>query len=477
MLLAHQGVKVTVLERASKVGGRTTSIEKAGFRFDVGPTFFLYPSILEEIFTAVGRNLHDEVKLIRLDPQYRIVFGKGGELRATPNADEMERQIAAISPADAGSFRRFMTDNRRKLELFTPCLQSPYSSWRDVATLRMAKLLPMLRPHKSLERDLARYFTEERVRLAFTFQAKYLGMSPFRCPSLFSILSFIEYEHGIFHPIGGCNALTTAMARVAQDLGAEICLGEEVTKILFEGRRAVGVETAQGERRADALVINADFARAMTRLVPDHLRPRWSDARLAKKKFSCSTFMLYLGIDGPIPELEHHNIFISGDYRRNVEDIEKRHVLSEDPSFYVCNPSRTDSTLAPPGMSSLYLLVPVSHVHPNIDWNTQRGALRAQIFSKLAKLGLPDIERRIRFEHVCTPTDWQDRFEIYRGATFNLSHTLGQMLHLRPHNHFDDLDGVYLVGGGTHPGSGLPVIFESARITSRLLMKNLQVVG
>jgi phytoene desaturase len=473
MLLARAGLSVTVLERLPHVGGRTSTLEGGGFRFDLGPTFFLYPRVLEEIFAAVGRDLHEEVQLVRLDPQYRLVFGGGGELLATPDVGRMEQAIAALAPEDAGAFRRFLDDNRAKLAAFRPCLESPFLGWRSLLSPRLLKVLPLLRPWLSLDGELGRYFRDPRVRLAFSFQSKYLGMSPFNCPSLFSILSFLEYEHGVFHPVGGCGAVTRAMADVARDLGAEIHLNEGAEEILFEGRRAVGVRTPRGEYRADALVINADFARAMTRLVPDWLRRRWADKKIAGKRFSCSTFMLYLGVEGRCDELAHHTIYMARDYARNLRDIESDHVLSDDPSFYVQSACVTDPSLAPPGMSTLYVLVPVTHQHANVDWQREARRFRALALRQLAKVGLTDVEKRIRWERMVTPADWEGRYEIHRGATFNLAHTLGQMLHLRPRNRFEDLESVYLVGGGTHPGSGLPVIFESARITARLLLQDV----
>jgi phytoene desaturase len=166
---------------------------------------------------------------------------------------------------------------------------------------------------------------------------------------------------------------------------------------------------------------------------------------------------------------------MTNDYTRNLEEIENRHVLSEDPSFYVQNACVTDPTLSPRNMSTLYVLVPVTHQHPNVDWTHERGRFRNLVLRQLRKVGIDDVEKRIRFERVITPADWEEQHQIYRGATFNLSHNLGQMLHLRPRNRFEDLEGVYLVGGGTHPGSGLPVIFESARITSRLLLEDLNL--
>lgn len=474
VLLAASGLKVTLVERLPMVGGRTSSIEALGYKFDLGPTFFLYPRVLKEVFAAAGADLEKEVELVRLDPQYRIQFGAGGKLDCTPDVRRMEHQIASISPADAPAFGRFLAENRTKLRLMEPCLESPFLGWRDIFNRRLLNMLPMLRPHQSLDTYLKRFFQDERIRLAFSFQSKYLGMSPFRCPSLFSILSFLEYEYGVFHPVGGCNSVTHALARLATSLGVEIRLNEPVEEILFAGRRTIGVRTNSGPLHADAVVVNADFARAMERLVPDGLRRKWTNRRIARKKFSCSTFMMYLGVEGTF-DLPHHTIHISADYARNLDEIENRHVLSDDPSFYVQNASVTDPSLAPRGHSALYILAPVTHQHPNVDWNTERERFRNLLLRQVGQAGYEHLEGRIRYERIITPADWDTRYEVYRGATFNLAHSLDQMLTLRPHNRFEDLDGVYLVGGGTHPGSGLPVIFESSRITSRLLLEDFGV--
>jgi phytoene desaturase len=476
MLLANAGVRVRVLERMSVPGGRTSTITTPeGFRFDLGPTFFLYPRVLEEIFAACGRDLRSEVEMVRLDPQYRLVFGAGGELLATPDVARMEEAVAKVSPADRGSFTRFMEATRAKFERFAPFLEQPFQSWRDLASPDLLKLMPILKPWRSLDSELGTFFSDERIRLAFTFQSKYLGMSPFRCPSLFSILSFLEYEHGVYHPIGGCGAVSEAMARIATDMGVEIRYDDPVESIEFEGRRITAVRTAEDRYEADATVVNADFARTMTRLVPDALRRRWSDRKIASRRFSCSTFMLYLGIDGRYDDISHHSIYLSEDYRRNLADIEHRHVLSDDPSMYVQNACVTDPTLAPPGTSTLYLLIPVTHRHPNVDWRREAPRYREVALDQMERIGITGVRERIRYEKMLTPDDWQDVYEIYRGATFNLAHDLGQMLHMRPHNRFEDIDRMYLVGGGTHPGSGLPVIYSSARITADLLLDDLDL--
>jgi phytoene desaturase len=476
MLLARAGVKVTVVEKHARVGGRTATLEQDGFRFDIGPTFFLYPRVLREIFAAAGYDLDTEIPMKRLDPQYRLVFGAGGELQATPDVERMERAIAALAPEDAKEFRNFLIRNREKLRNFQPFLASPFESWRDLLKPEMLKLLPLLKPWRSLDGDLRTHFKDERIRLGFSFQSKYLGMSPFRCPSLFSILSFLEYEHGVFHPVGGCGAVTAAMARIATEMGVTFHCEEPVQEVLMDKGRAAGVRTTRRRLQADAVVMNADFAEAMRKLVPAAARRKWSDATIASKRFSCSTFMMYLGIEGRFDNVSHHTIYLAENYRQNLRDIEDLHQLSADPSFYVQNASVTDSTLAPEGHSTLYVLLPVTHETcgiRNVNWRTETPRLRELALRQIERIGLHDVKRRIRTERVITPAGWREEFGLYKGATFSMAHSLGQMLHRRPHNRFEDVENMYLVGGGTHPGSGLPVIFESARISSRLLLQDM----
>jgi phytoene desaturase len=472
MLLAAAGCSVKIVEKRAHVGGRTSSIRQAGFTFDRGPTFFLYPEVLASIFTMCGRALHEEIDLIRLDPSYRLVFERGGTLDASSDVEELKRQVGALEPADALGVERYIADNRRKLAAFKRVLESPFDRHMDLLKLPLSELLPLARPWSSVDRDLKRFFRDPRVRLAFSFQSKYLGMSPFRCPSLFTILAFLEFEYGVYHPVGGCGAVSAAMARVAREMGVEIALDTPVEEVLLDGRRARGVRTREGRHECDAIVVNADFANAMRELVPNRLRRRWTDERIARKKMSCSTFMMYLGIEGRYEHLPHHTILLADGYEELLADIDRHRRLPLNPAVYVCNPSIVDSSVAPDGMSALYVLAPVTHNHTNIDWARDGHAFRALVIKQLGKLGLDDLPRRIREEIVYTPQDWESDMGLYKGATFSLSHSLDQMLSLRPHNRFEDLDGVYLAGGGTHPGSGLPVIYQSAKISSRLIAED-----
>ncbi|MEM0983057.1 MAG: phytoene desaturase family protein, partial [Planctomycetota bacterium] len=487
MMLARTGARVTVFEAMDRVGGRTSRVEMTAddgrvFGFDRGPTFFLMPYVLGEIFAAAGERLEDHAELIRLDPMYRLLIGQPGsdpvQIDTTQDIPEMARRVGAINEADGRTFERFIHENRTKLRLSEPILRRAMRSPLDLVDGNALKLLPILKPHKSVHALLGEYFTDERVKLAVSFQSKYLGMSPFDCPSLFTILPLIEYEYGVWHPIGGCHALMQAMARVAESMGVEIRTSSPVEKLEFSGSRATGLVAGGEAHTFDAVVVNADATWAMKNLVPASLRTGgrsgYADRKLDEKKYSCSTFMMYLGMDGHV-DLPHHTIYTSASYRANLEDIGSGGRLSDDPSIYVCNPSSTDPSLAPEGDSALYVLVPTPSLkhETDVDWRTERERMREVAYSQLERVfGIEGARERVVCEHLTDPMDWA-AMNINHGATFNLGHQLTQMLHWRPQNRLKGFERTYLVGGGTHPGSGLPTIFLSSQISTRLLCDDL----
>ncbi len=473
MMLAAAGVAVTVYEKAEAVGGRTRVIEQDGFSFDVGATFFLYPQVLRNVFARCGLDFDAYVDLRRVDPQYRLVFEGGPEVSATYDLDRLEREVAKLDAVDAKQVRAFLERGRRKLAAFRPVLERPFHGWRDLADPALLKALRWLSPLKTVDDDLARHFRDPRVRLAFSFQTKYLGMSPFNCPSLFTILSLLEYEFGVWHPMGGCGAVSAAMGRAARDLGVTFKLGTPAEEVIFEGRRAVGVRSREGVQAADAVVINADFAGTVPKLIPSALRKQWPDAKLDKAKYSCSTFMLYLGIEGRY-DLDHHTIFLSKDYTGNIRDIEAGK-LPKHPSLYVQNASATDPAFGTAEQSSLYVLVPVGNLAVDGHDPQAVAAYRELVLDRLESYGLHDLRKRIRTCKMTTPQTWADEMGLRFGSTFNLSHGLDQMLCFRPRNRFSELEGTYVVGGGTHPGSGLPVIYEGARISTDLVLQDLGI--
>jgi phytoene desaturase len=474
MLLANRGFKVTVFEKESHVGGRNAAIVRNGYRFDTGPTFLMMKFILDEVFEEAGRHIDDYLKCVKLEPMYRLQFDDV-RLEPTTAREAMLQQLDAQFPGNRAGYDKFMATEKRRFRLMYPCLQKDYASLRQYLTRDLLKALPNLSLGRSLLNVLGDYFREDKLKLSFTFQSKYLGMSAWDCPGAFAILPYVEHAFGVYHVMGGLSEISEAMAKVCRELGVDIRVGTPVKQFLLNGHEVRGVVLTDGETVvADETVLNADFGYAMKHLVPPGVLKKYSPEKVDRREYSCSTFMLYLGLD-KLYGLPHHTIFFASDYQGNIRDIFQNKVLSKDLSFYVRNASVTDPSLAPAGHSAVYVLVPVPNRTAAIDWRTEKPAFRERVIATLeTRCGLTDIRSHIHEEVVFTPQTWQD-MNIQFGATFNLAHSLNQMLYFRPRNKFEELDNCYLVGGGTHPGSGLPTIYESGRIAANLIARRYGV--
>ncbi|MCP1662152.1 MAG: phytoene desaturase [Methanocalculus sp. MSAO_Arc1] len=469
MILAHRGFQVTVYEKEDRVGGRNAPLKNGPYTFDTGPTFLMMSFILREVFSEAGRNIEDYLDIRKIEPMYHLDYGDLS-LYPTTDVEKTIEEVKATFPGNEDGIPAFYRKEKRRFELLFPCLQKDYTQFRRFFHPDFIRAIPILGIGQSLYQNLGRYFNDDRLKMSFTFQSKYLGMSPWECPSAFTMIPYVERQYGIYHVIGGLNAISGAMATVAGELGAEIRTGSPVEEILTENGRATGVRLATGDiDYADEIIINADFGYAMTHLFNKGTLRKYTPDKIAQKKYSCSTFMLYLGIDG-VYDLPHHNIYFSHDYRGNISDIFSTYRLTEEPSFYLQNPSVIDPTLAPPGKSTLYILVPVPNNLSGIDWETEKERFKEKVLDLvITRTSMKDLREKIEVETIITPHTWEQQYNVYLGATFNLAHNLGQMLWFRPRNKFEEVDNCYLVGGGTHPGSGLPTIYESGRITANLI--------
>jgi len=472
MLLASRGFRVTVFEKEKDVGGRNAPLRLGDYTFDTGPTFLMMKFLLDEMFEGAGRKSEDYLDFRRLDPLYTLSFFDL-DIQLPSDRQRTEEIIRDKFPGNEGALDRFLDDEEKAFKVFAPILRKPYLypwSYLRSEMLRAAPYLSHIRT--SLFDILGRYFKDERLKLAFTFQSKYLGMSPTECPGFFAIIPYLEHEHGIFHVIGGLNRISEAMAKVVREAGGEIQTGRPVKQLLLRDRAVTGVALEDGEKiAADEVVINADFAYSMTRLVPPGVLRRHAAERLARWPFSCSAFMLYLGVDKKY-DLTHHSIYFARDYWQNIDDIMEKGVLSDDMSFYIQNAGVTDPGLAPEGKSTIYVLVPVANNRSGINWEKEAPVYREKVLGKIAeRTPMKDLIDHIEEERVITPREWEDDYNVYIAAIFNLAHNFSQMLYLRPRNRFEELKNCYLAGGGTHPGSGLPTIYESGRITADLISR------
>jgi len=475
MLLTNRGFKVSIYDKHPEVGGRNRALKMDGFTFDTGPTFLLMKGVLDEMFELCGRRSEDYLDFMPLNPMYDLIF-EDQSLSVFSDRERMRAELARVFEGAEG-YDRFMDNERRRFNRLYPCITRDYSSILSFFSLDLIRALPWLAFPKSIIKNLGQYFNQEKMRLAFCFQSKYLGMSPWDCPALFTMLPYLEHEYGIYHVKGGLNRIAAAMAKVIEESGGDIHLNTEIESLVIDQGIVKGIKLPNGEEVfADEVIINADFAHAMTHLVaPGNLR-KYERTQLDKREYSCSTFMMYLGLN-QVYDLPHHTIVFAKDYHTNIKNIFNNKSLSEDFSFYVQNATVSDPSLAPVGKSALYVLVPMPNNDSGIDWQSHCQNVREQVLDSLGtRLGLSDLREHIECEKIITPQTWETDENVYKGATFSLSHKFGQMLYWRPHNRFEELQNCYLVGGGTHPGSGLPTIYESARISSNLICKNHQIV-
>ena len=390
--------------------------------------------VLDEMFELCGRNSSDYLDFVPLNPMYRLVYDDR-DLNVFSEPDKMRAELERVFQEGSGNYGRFILNERARFNRLYPCITRDYSSLMSFLSLDLIKALPWLALPKSVFSNLGQYFKEEKMRLVFSFQSKYLGMSPWECPALFTMLPYLEHDYGIYHITGGLNRIASAMARVIKECGGEIHTDTPVRSLLIDGKTAQGVILENGEEiRGDEVIINADFGHAMSHLIEPGVLRKYSPEQLEKRRFSCSTFMLYLGLD-KIYDLPHHTVVFAKDYRTNVRNIFNNLTLTEDFSFYVHNPSVIDASLAPPGKSALYVLVPMPNNDSGLDWQAHCRKVREQTLDTLGeRLGLSDIREHIECEKIITPQTWESEENVYKGATFSLSHKFSQMLYWRPHN-------------------------------------------
>jgi phytoene desaturase len=466
--LAGLGLDVTVVEKEAIPGGRMRGLTMGAYEVDTGPSIMQLPQIVEGIFRRAGKRIEDYVTLKRLPENTRLHFWDGSRLDTHWDQEKMKAELARLDPKLVPAYEKWMALSRDKYFVaYEKFLAHPAN---DLSYFNPMRMLPTVRfkPWQTLYAHLDEFFHDDRVSYAFSYPSKYLGLHPTTCSSVFGVIPYIELAFGVWHVMGGFRELAKGMMRCAQDLGATFKMSSPVDEVLVENGSAVGVRLAGGEvLKADLVVVNADLPYAAQRLVPEKWRDgtRLSNKALGRAKYSCSTFMLYLGLDTKYEDLPHHLIYLSNAARKTDRaTLEDRQADLEDPPFYAVNPNVTDPAGAPKGHSAMYVLVPTPNTGDPHDWKRIEAELTKKVPQWLAKVGAKDVEKHIVEQRAFTAETWRDEFNVFRGAVFNLSHTWLQLGPLRPRVKSPHVNNLYWVGGGTHPGSGLLTIMESANI-------------
>lgn len=466
--LQVRGYEVTLLEMRDKPGGRAYVYEQDGFTFDAGPTIITAPFLITELFELAGRRAEDYIRIVPCDPYYRIVFSDGAVFNYTGDDAHIEAEIARFNPADIAGYRDFVAQSRRIFDrAFTDLADQPFSSIADM--IRIAPDLAKLQSHRSVYGLVSKFIKNEQLRQVFSFHPLLIGGNPFQSSSIYSMIHYLEKKWGVHSAIGGTGAVVRALVRLFEELGGRLLLNTRAEEIKVFNGEVIGVRTTDGQDLpARVVVSNGDAANTYRKLVAPEWRRKWTDAKLARMRYSMSLFVLYFGTDRTYPELAHHTILLGPRYRELLRDIFDRKVLAEDFSLYLHAPTRTDPSLAPPGHECFYVLSPVPNLRGNVDWPEVKERYAEAILTAL-EAHCPDLRRHIVTRRVFTPPDFENDLDAYAGSAFQFEPILTQSAWFRPHNVSEDIRGLYLVGAGTHPGAGLPGVLSSAKLLDRVI--------
>jgi len=474
--LARNGYQVTVLEKNETPGGRANQIRRDGHRFDIGPTLFLMPEVWEETYAALGEKMSDHLDLKRIDPTYKVHFEDGLQLQLTSDIGKMQTQLEMVEKTAFTGFLNYIAEGSQHYKLSLEKFVG--RNFFNIFEYFSLKNLPLIFKLKALAKHYAntgRFFKDERLKAAFTFQNMYLGLSPYDAPATYSLLQYTELAEGVWYPIGGLYRAIESLTEIAEKLGVNFIYNAPVKQLKVAGSKVEGVVLEDGrEFNSDIFVGNADLPYIYKELLPEKAAAK----KLEKKLYTCSTIMFYWGVDKQYSQIAHHNVFLGGDYKDSFDRIFNDHDLPENPSFYVHAPTRTDASAAPEGQDTLYVLVPVGHLDEGQDWDARVAQARKSVMKRLTKeMGITDLDEHIKFEIVYQPQVWKERFNLEKGAAFGLSHNFWQVGYLRPQNRHAKYKNLYFTGASTHPGTGLPIVLLSARLTTERILKEMSTIA
>jgi len=473
--LAARGHAVTLCDKNAWVGGKAAVLAEHGFRFDMGPTILTIPAVLKRIYAEAGRDMEQHLDLVPLDPQWRSFFDDGSTLDLFADVGRMQRALDDFSPGSGSGagYGRFMGLSERLHKL-----SDDYFFWRNVGGLKdmfdprrgfsvsILKEIMGMRPGRSVAGTVRSFVPDERAAQMLDHFTQYVGSSPEASPAVLCGIAHMQSDEGVWYPRGGTAAVPRALASLAVDLGVEIRTKTPIRRIIVEGGRVRGVETAAGETlTAGAVVSNSDSVRTHRELV--HGAPR--DRFLQRRRYepACSGVVLYLGLDKRYEQLIHHNFVFSHDPHEEFAAIYHRGEPAPDPTCYVCAPAVTEPEVAPPGGEALYVLVHTPYLRPHHDWSKMFAPYRRRIIEKLeSTAGMKDLERHIVFERALTPQDINDRYHVLDGAIYGLASHGTFLGAFKPANRSPDIEGLYMAGGSSHPGPGMPMVMMSGWIAA-----------
>jgi phytoene desaturase len=471
--LQSAGIATTIVEARDKPGGRAYVWRKQGYVFDAGPTVITDPQCLRELWSLSGRNLADDVELVPVSPFYRLDWPDGTSFDYSNDDEQLMREIAALDPADVEGYRRFLLYSAGVYkEGYVKLGAVPFLDFKSM--LSAAPALARYQAWRSVYSIVSSFVRNEKLRQALSFHTLLVGGNPMTTSSIYALIHKLERDGGVWFAKGGTNALIEGMADHFRRLGGELRLGDPVEEIESSGDRVTGVRTKSGWRGSfDAVASNGDVVHSYD-LLKQNRRGAKVAAKLRRRRFSPSLFVVHFGARGDWPEVAHHTILFGPRYQGLLGDIYDRGTLAQDPSLYLHHPTVTDPSMAPSGCSSFYVLAPVPHLGKlDIDWESEAPAYRDRILAILEERLMPGLRDQIEICFHYTPEDFRTDLGAHLGSAFSLEPLLTQSAYFRVHNRDPTIPNLYFVGAGTHPGAGIPGVVGSAKATAGLMIDDL----
>ncbi|MDE2423875.1 MAG: phytoene desaturase [Betaproteobacteria bacterium] len=467
--LRAKGYEVTLVDRCQELGGRAQVFKRNGFKHDAGPTVITAPFLFSELFELFGEQLSDHINLVPLKPWYRFEFADGEHFDYGGSLEETLKEIKRIAPDDCEGYLKLLAHSERIFNVgFTELSAQPFHNF--YVMVKQIPRLIRLQSYKTVWQLVTKYLKNDKLRQAFSIQPLLVGGNPFDTTSIYGLIHFLERAYGVHFAKGGTNAIILALKDLMIRQGINIQLGKTVQSLIIEDRSVHGVIFDDGEKlKADIVISNADPTYLYRHMIEPQKQSVITRLKAKNPKFSMGLFVLYFGTTQTYPNVAHHTIWLGKRYRELLKDIFDHKVLSDDFSLYLHRPTATDSSFAPTGCDSFYVLCPVPNLLGGQNWSVEGPKLRDRIVEALDKSILPNLCKTITEDFYMTPKDFQSNYLSEHGAGFSIAPLFSQSAWFRFHNRAEGLKNLYLVGAGTHPGAGLPGVISSAKVIDSLI--------
>lgn len=474
--LLSKGYSVKVLEKNTFIGGVTSQIKTMDLSFDLSASIMMMPEKYIELFQYINKDITDYLTLIPLNPIYKVFYHDGTELTIPSDLSTLIKNLESISIDDSIGYMKFLNNVYKKFKIADKYfLQRSQNNISDLISPSSLYNITHLNPLITSYSYISKYIKNEKLRELLAFQSMYVGISPYNSSNIYTLVPVTTQLYGLYHIKGGMFSLVKALEKLIYELGGTIETSTEVTEILIDNLTAVGIKTQLSQEHCDIVVCNCDFSSAIKTLIKkEEYKRDYIDSKIDKLKYSCSTFILHLGLDKKYPILGVHNIFIGRDFKENIE-APFNGSIPTNPSYYIYRPTAIDESMAKDGMDSINVMVRV----PNLLFNSVTWSqsiienIKSKILHDLTTInGLEDIESHISYMSYTTPEDFEKNFNTYGGCAFGLSHTLTQTNYFRPQALYKPVTNLYFVGASTHPGTGVSMVLTSSKLCTEEILKH-----